>query len=488
MSCDYVIVFEFHSKHCIWDIESSNANTDFGSIIEIGGILVDENFREKDRFNLRCRLPEGEIPQCMALIVNRTSVDMLTKANLSHYQMLSEVEKIFKKWSPAIFIGWSNIGFDDEMIRKEFFKSIRYPYITNSSPNKRHDGLNIARAAYAVDSAILNTEINQKGNSVMKLESLARMNGFEVSGAHSALFDAELTMKILRLIKKKQPNTWNSFLKTSNKSDTETLFKKEKIITLNEYFYGKSRLYLCAPLHRNHCVHPIYQWGQAVDLRVDVEPLLNLSVNDLKIEMKKTPKFLRTIRSNKAPIILDKSYGIKSEPYNAIDPNIIKKRADLVNKNEKFAQNIIIALREIAEEKEQSKSQEDIFAEESIYKKFTPNKDINLFPKWHSASWSEKLNMLDKFEDERLVGFGKKIIFQESPETLPKDIYKNIQLEIAQRILSEKKEKWWTCKEFYFECDNLREKYTNEKDEEKLKFLDQLNNFVMSIQKKYENV
>ena len=88
----------------IWDIESSNANTDFGSIIEIGGILVDENLKEKDRFNLRCRLPEGEIPQCMALIVNKTGVDMLTKANLSHYQMLVEVEKIFKKWSPAIYI------------------------------------------------------------------------------------------------------------------------------------------------------------------------------------------------------------------------------------------------------------------------------------------------------------------------------------------------------------------------------------------------
>ena len=43
----------------IWDIESSNANTDFGSIIEIGGILVDENLKERDRFNLRCRLPEG---------------------------------------------------------------------------------------------------------------------------------------------------------------------------------------------------------------------------------------------------------------------------------------------------------------------------------------------------------------------------------------------------------------------------------------------
>ena len=471
----------------IWDIESSNANTDFGSIIEVGGILIDENFKEKDRFNLRCRLPEGEIPQCMALIVNKTSVDLLTKANLSHYQMLGELEKIFKKWSPAIFLGWSNIGFDDEMIRKEFFKGIRYPYITNSSPNKRHDGLNIARGAYALDNNVLLTEINEKGNAVMKLESLARTNGLEVSGAHSALFDAELTLKILGLIKKKQPDTWDAFLQTANKLDVETIFKKEKIITLNEYFYGKSRLYLCAPLNPKYSIHPVYQWGQAVDLKIDVEPLLNLSINELKREMKKTPKFLRTIRSNKAPIILDESYGMKVEPYNAIDPNLIKKRAELVKSNEKFSQNILTVLREIAEEKDQLKSQEDICAEESIYTKFTPKKDTNLFPLWHAASWKDKLIMLDKFEDNRLAGFGKKIIYQESPETLPADMYKSIKREIAGRILSESKEKWWTCKEFYFECDNLREKYTNEKDKEKLKFLDQLNDHVMSIQKKYEN-
>ena len=146
------------------------------------------------------------------------------------------------------------------------------------------------------------------------------------------------------------------------------------------------------------------------------------------------------------------------------------------------------SLREIAEEKEQSKSQEDILAEESIYSKFTSNKDTSLFPAWHSASWSDKLKMLDRFEDDRLIGFGKKIIYQESPETLPENILKNIKREIAKRILSEKKEKWWTCKEFYYECDNLRDKYTNENDKEKLKFLDQLDEFVMSIQKKYENV
>ena len=470
----------------IWDIESSSASTSWGSIIEVGGILVDPNFKELDRFNFRCRLPEGEIPQAMALIVNKTSVDLLTKGNLSHYQMLGQLEAIFKKWSPAIFLGWSNIGFDDEMIRNEFFRGIRYPYITNATPNKRHDGLNIARGAHAVDESVLKTEINAKGNAVMKLESLARMNGFESSGAHSALFDAELTVKVLGLIKKNQPQTWDTFLRTANKADTEVIIKKEKIFTLAEYHFGKNYRYVVAPLHPKYCIHPIYQWGQAVDLKVDPVPLLNMSVTELKVAIKKL-KFLKTIRSNKAPIILDASYGMQVEPYSNLDPNLIKERAKLVTSNEKFSQNILTALRENAEEKAQFDSQEDLLAEETIYKKFTPQKDTALFPKWHAATWKDKLILLDKFEDERIVSFGKKIIYQESPETLPADMLKTIKIGVAERILSDEKEKWWTCKEFYFECDNLREKYTNDKDEEKLKFLDEINEFVEGIQKKYES-
>ncbi len=473
----------------IWDIESSSASTDFGSIIEIGGILFDENFKEKDRFNLRCRLHETEIFQAAALIVNKTSIKQLTQTNLSHYQMLGQVEKIFKKWSPAIFLGWSSLNFDEEMIRKEFFKSIRYPYLTNSAPNTRHDGINIARAAYAVDPTVLETEINEKNNPVFKLASLAQMQGIDASDAHSALADAELTAKVLKIVKEKQEYTWESFLSTANKSNTETIIKKGEIITLNEYYYGKSRLHLVVPLHTNHCMHPIYQgWYYTIDLRTEIQPLINKSINELKTEMKKTPKFLRTVRSNKAPIIIDAKYGLNVEPYSKLDKNVIKKRAEFVQNNEQFSQNILTALREVAEEKEQSKSQEDIYAEESIYTKFTSNKDTALFSSWHEAPWKEKLNLLDKFEDDRLVSFGKKIIFQEAPEILPDSIYKSIRRDIAKRILSEKKEKWWTIPTLYNEIDTLREKYTNENDNEKLALLDEFNNYAMSIQKKYENV
>ena len=480
-------------NYVVWDIETDSAQTDWATIIEIGGILLDENFKEKERFQARCRLPQDRVPSATALCINKSNVDLLTKGNLSHYEMLTQVEQKFREWSPATFLGYSSINFDDEVIRKEFFKSLRKPYLTNTDGNVRHDALNIVRAAFAIDDDVLKTELNPKGNKSMKLESLARLNGFESAGAHSALFDTELTVKVLDLIKQKQPTLWQEYFKTSSKVIVENLIKQEKIFTLNEYFYGTSRLYLCAPLHPNACTHPIYNWGQAIDLRVDVEAIQKLNYEDLKKEMKKSPKFLRTIRSNKAPIILDQSFGMKVEPYSKLDPNLLKKRAELVKTNEKFSQDICNILREAAEEKMETSSQEDIEPEESIYSGGMDylKKDGLLFQKFHQEDWKGKFAMIDKFKDERMVTFAHSLIFNEAPEILPKEVHKKIKRRIASRILSTNKEKWWTVSAFYSECDEIRENedkmFSFKNNDEKLKFLDGINDYVMNLEQKYSD-
>ena len=64
---------------------------------------------------------------------------------------------------------------------------------------------------------------------------------------------------------------------------------------------------------------------------------------------------------------MDKSYALKEEPYNAIDETLINKRADLVKNNEKVFSKNYYCIREIAEEKEQSKSQEDIFLLKKVF-------------------------------------------------------------------------------------------------------------------------
>ena len=479
-------------NYVIWDIETDSAQLDWATMIEIGAILLDENFIEKERFSARCRMPQDRVPSATALCINKSNVDLITKGNLSHYQMIAQVEKKFKEWSPATFMGFSSIDFDDEILRREFFKSLRKPYLVNTDGNSRHDALNMIKAAFAIDEKVLKTELNLKGNKSMKLESLARLNGFESSGAHSALFDTELTVKVLGLLKK-QPELWHEYLKTKTKVVVENLIKQEKMFTINENFFGKNYLFLVAPLHPNSCMHPVYKWGQVVNLSANIEELQKLNYQDLKKEMKKSPRFYKTIKSNKAPIILDKSLGLKVDPYKKIGINLLNKRAELMKTNEKFSLDICNILKEAAEEKMETASQEDQEPEETIYSGGfdTFNRDVYLFEKFHSSDWKDKLQLLDKFKDDRLVTFGHSLIYNEAPEILPKDIFKKIKRRIASRILSTNKEKWWTVSAFYSECDEIRENedkmFSFKTVDEKLKFLDGINDYVMNLEQKYSD-
>jgi len=481
-------------NYVIWDIETDSAQVDWATIIEIGAILLDENFNEKDRFTARCRMPQDRVPSATALCISKSNVDLITKGNLSHYQMITQVENKFREWSPAIFIGFSSIDFDDEILRREFFKSLRKPYLTNTEGNSRHDALNMIKAAFAIDTNIFKTELNLKGNKSMKLESLARLNGFDSRNAHSALFDTELTVKILDLLKKKQPDLWHEYLKTASKVVVENLIKQEKMFTINENFFGKNYLFLVAPLHPRSCMHPVYKgWAQAVNLSSNIEGLQKLNYQDLKKEMKKSPRFYKTIKLNKAPIILNKNLAMKVEPYKKIDPALINKRAELMKVNEKFSQDICNILKENAEEKIETSSQVDVEPEETIYSGDFDifNKDVSLFKRFHTSDWEEKFILLDKFKDDRLVSFGHSLIFNEAPEILPKDIYKKIKQKIASRILSTNKEKWWTVSAFYSECDEIRENddkmFSFKTIDEKLKFLDGINDYVMNLEQKYSD-
>ena len=178
-------------NYVIYDLETDSAQLDWATVIEVGAILLDENFQEKDRFSARCRMPQDRVPSATALCINRSNVDLITKGNLSHYQMISQVESKFREWSPATFMGFNNCLFDDEIMRREFFKSLRKPYLMNTEGNSRHDGLTMIKAAFAIDENVLKTELNPKGNKSMKLESLTRLNGFDSKDSHAALIDGD---------------------------------------------------------------------------------------------------------------------------------------------------------------------------------------------------------------------------------------------------------------------------------------------------------
>ena len=81
-----------------------------GQIIQIGAVLTNDELQELDRYEARCRLKTGVIPEAMALIVNKPHLNFSN--NLSHYEMIRQFIKVLRGWGKATYIGFNSIDFD----------------------------------------------------------------------------------------------------------------------------------------------------------------------------------------------------------------------------------------------------------------------------------------------------------------------------------------------------------------------------------------
>ena len=51
-----------------YDFETCSSNVSYGQIIQAAAVLVNDNFQELDRYEGRCKLSPGVIPEAMALV------------------------------------------------------------------------------------------------------------------------------------------------------------------------------------------------------------------------------------------------------------------------------------------------------------------------------------------------------------------------------------------------------------------------------------
>ena len=80
-----------------YDLETCSSNVSYGQIIQVAAVLVNDDFQELDRYEGRCKLSPGIIPEAMALIINKTPPKILTETNLSHYQMIRQMMEKFNQ-------------------------------------------------------------------------------------------------------------------------------------------------------------------------------------------------------------------------------------------------------------------------------------------------------------------------------------------------------------------------------------------------------
>ena len=121
-------------NYVFYDFETSGLNFYFDQPIQLAAKLVDENFDVLDEINEKCRLRDGVIPSPTAMLITKTDLrDLDTKQ--SFYEFMDKVHQKLTSWSPAVFIGYNNINFDEKFLRSSLYHSLHAPYLTNTNNN-----------------------------------------------------------------------------------------------------------------------------------------------------------------------------------------------------------------------------------------------------------------------------------------------------------------------------------------------------------------
>jgi exodeoxyribonuclease-1 len=289
------------------------------------------------------------------------------------------------------------------------------------------------------------------------------------------------TAELAKLIQKQAPEVFKSALETTSKAGANSYLQKLNVFCTTEYYSNKPQMFCVAYL----TFHPKYQWMQAWDLKVHPGDYVNMPYQQLKDELKKSPKKIRQIKTNKHPIVMPKEYALQFESYSQLGMEKIMERAKIIEQNSDFKERVNQILLEEANDKEALDSPIGLLPEDTMYLYgFATDDEKKVMNEFHKVDWSEKLTVAEKFKDERYKYFAELYLYYENPTALSESVYKRIHKSVADKILSTDEQKYQTIPNAMKEIDDARSKYEN--DKEKLKILEEINAYIMNMEKVYQ--
>ena len=410
-----------------YDTETTGTHTSFDQILQFAAIHTDPDLNELERFEIRCRLLPHIVPAPGAMRVTRLSAAQLSDSTLpSHYEMMAAIRQKMLKWSPSTFLGYNTIEFDEHLLRHAYYKTLHPPYLTNTSGNSRTDIMRAAQAASIYSPGSLVIPIGSGQRPSFKLDGLAPANGFAHENAHDALADVEATIFIASLIMERCPDVWSSFMRFSTKAAVIDFVSNEQIFCLTDFYYGKPYSWLVTPLGTNpDDTSALYVF----DLGVDPNSLASLSETKLRERLAKSPKPVRKIRSNAAPMIFSADDAPQSASGKNIPQEEVERRIQVLEENPKLRARIVACFEDSIIERPTS-----AHVEEQLYSGFFPDGDQRLLELFHNLEWSERIELVERFEDPRLKLLGNQLIHAERPDVLDPVSLLELDREIARRI------------------------------------------------------
>ncbi|MER9724674.1 MULTISPECIES: hypothetical protein [unclassified Mesorhizobium] len=122
----------------------------------------------------------------------------------------------------------------------------------------------------------------------------------------------------------------------------------------------------------------------------------------------------------------------------------ITRRAELVRSDEGLRQRVISAVLQA-----RSPFPESPHLEEQIYGSFYSRSDQSLIDEFRDAGWPRRLELSGQFEDRRLRGLSRRLIYFDAPHVMPANMRADYARAIAARIHSrtETTGRWTTLEE-----------------------------------------
>ena len=428
-------------NYVFYDFETSGTNRYFDQPIQIAAALVNEDFEIIETLNETCKLKDGIVPNPHALLINKIKIDTL-KNGQSFFEMVNKVHRKFTDWSPATFIGYNSLFFDEVVLRQSLYQSLYDPYLTNTNDNRRADLYHIMCAITKLKSEIIKLGFNPKTEKdSYKLEYLAIANNIEQKQAHDAMSDVYATIGLAKIIRDKASDFWNHCINISNPNNFLSYLNMHDIV-------------FKAPSHPTHDFSPISfltanperpKELSFFDLNHDIEKYKDSRLTGIISLIESKEKVIKILEINKAPIILGDDFINNSEVLSSKLKSNYHDKVNDIKTNKEFITKLEQALIDRSQDKAVNYPMPD-FLETQIYSGFSGPADKEKMNNFRSTpDFNEKYIISKDFEDARYREIAYRILFNECPAVFSEDKLNERKQFFAQRALDSNNDvKWCT--------------------------------------------
>jgi exodeoxyribonuclease-1 len=389
-----------------YDLETTGLSPAFDQPLQFAAILTDDEFREIERVNLRCRIAPHIIPSPWALAVTGVSpAQLLDPALPTLFEFTQEIGTLIDRWSPAIWTGFNSIRFDEEMLRQAFYQNLQPDiFATQFNGNTRFDMLTALYAVWYRQPDLVEWPVDADGRVRFKLDRIAPLNGFTAHNAHDALGDVEASIHIARQIAERAPALWAELLANRDKAHVQARLETYQPMALVERFGGG----LPRATLGCFCGYSASNPNKAgfFDLEA-ADPADFLTADDAALfaAVDATPKIIRSLSVNKTPALL--SLPTPSD--------LQLRRFEVIANAPEFRARVAQALA--------ARFPEDPAAptppvEKRIFGGFYSHADKALLAEFQRADWPQRQDILAALSDPRLRQLGRRLVAFYAPQLL----------------------------------------------------------------------